>query len=307
MLDQDEPTFANWDQDEAALAARYDLQDPAVVGPSWLRPPRRSRRGTTRSARRPRRPGPAGGLRKKAASSRSIHRPLPPPHVLHHTHEVRGRPRRHRRAYDGNAPDYSDGTWALTTRCGRARRVRRRGRRRGSGCSRSAAPVGATPLALEARGLPCGAPTSPGVRRAAARRGHAAEVLDPLTDDLADPATRAVRRGLGQRRLLHVARPDLPAVLRRLAGDPARGRPGMSLKEGDGEGWSTHGHVRAPRRFVYWREEPLREVLEEAGWRVRPARPRHRHHGADLAHGPRVAQHRLTPSALILFEVKSFT
>ena len=31
MLDQDNPTFANWDQDETALAERYWEQDPAVV------------------------------------------------------------------------------------------------------------------------------------------------------------------------------------------------------------------------------------------------------------------------------------
>jgi hypothetical protein len=31
MLDEDEPQFANWDQDETALVDRYDLQDPAVV------------------------------------------------------------------------------------------------------------------------------------------------------------------------------------------------------------------------------------------------------------------------------------
>ena len=31
MLDQDDPLFANWDQDETALADRYDLQDPATV------------------------------------------------------------------------------------------------------------------------------------------------------------------------------------------------------------------------------------------------------------------------------------
>lgn len=31
MLDQDDPLFANWDQDATALAERYDLQDPAVV------------------------------------------------------------------------------------------------------------------------------------------------------------------------------------------------------------------------------------------------------------------------------------
>ena len=31
MLDEDDPLFANWDQDETAVAERYDLQDPATV------------------------------------------------------------------------------------------------------------------------------------------------------------------------------------------------------------------------------------------------------------------------------------
>ncbi|WP_232679831.1 DinB family protein [Nocardioides sp. R-C-SC26] len=31
MLEQDCPTFANWDQDATALAERYDLADPATV------------------------------------------------------------------------------------------------------------------------------------------------------------------------------------------------------------------------------------------------------------------------------------
>ena len=31
MLTEDDPLFANWDQDATALADRYDLQDPAVV------------------------------------------------------------------------------------------------------------------------------------------------------------------------------------------------------------------------------------------------------------------------------------
>ena len=42
----------------------------------------------------------------------------------------------------------------------------------------------------------------------------------------------------------------------------------VSLKEGDGEAWSTHGNVAAPRLFVFWRERPLREALEGAGWSV---------------------------------------
>lgn len=69
--------------------------------------------------------------------------------------------------------------------------------------------------------------------------------------------------------LLHVDRGDLPTVLARLA---AATRPAgplfASVKEGDGEAWSIHGSVAAPRLFTYWREEPLRAALEAAGWRV---------------------------------------
>jgi hypothetical protein len=31
MLEQDDPTFQNWDQDETALASRYDLDEPTLV------------------------------------------------------------------------------------------------------------------------------------------------------------------------------------------------------------------------------------------------------------------------------------
>jgi hypothetical protein len=31
MLDEDDPTYANWDQDVTAVEDRYDLQDPATV------------------------------------------------------------------------------------------------------------------------------------------------------------------------------------------------------------------------------------------------------------------------------------
>jgi hypothetical protein len=61
MLDQDDPLYENWDQDETAIADRYGEQDPAEVAPQllaaadqladrfdaltadqWLRPGRRS-------------------------------------------------------------------------------------------------------------------------------------------------------------------------------------------------------------------------------------------------------------------------
>ncbi len=61
MLDTDDPLYPNWDQDETAIAERYDLQEPAAVagglvsaahaladafdgveGAQWSRPGRRS-------------------------------------------------------------------------------------------------------------------------------------------------------------------------------------------------------------------------------------------------------------------------
>jgi hypothetical protein len=61
MLDEDDPEFANWDQDVTAVESRYDLADPTEVGPqlaaaaaavadvydsvsgdAWSRPGRRS-------------------------------------------------------------------------------------------------------------------------------------------------------------------------------------------------------------------------------------------------------------------------
>lgn len=95
--------------------------------------------------------------------------------------------------------------------------------------------------------------------------GFEADLLDPMVDDLGGPWDAVWSRAA----LLHVARIDLAIVLRRLH---EATRPGgclyLSLKEGDGEGWSTHGKVRGPRHFTYWREQPLRDVLAGAGWAV---------------------------------------
>jgi hypothetical protein len=101
--------------------------------------------------------------------------------------------------------------------------------------------------------------------------GHDADVVDPLTDDLDDPAApRTVYDAVwANASLLHARREDLPTVLTRLAGAT---KPGgllyASLKEGDGESWSVHGTISAPRFFTYWREEPLRRALQAAGWSV---------------------------------------
>jgi len=106
-------------------------------------------------------------------------------------------------------------------------------------------------------------------------RGVAADVVDPLSDDLDDPAAPGTPYDAvwANASLLHVARDDLGTVLRRLA-DATRpdGLLFASFKEGDGEDWSIHGRVSAPRFFTYWRESPLREAVEEAGWSVRHLR-----------------------------------
>lgn len=95
--------------------------------------------------------------------------------------------------------------------------------------------------------------------------GHQARVLDPLVDDLGTGYDGV----WAQACLLHVDRGDLSVVLTRLAGATRdRGVLYLSLKEGDGEAWSTHGAIEAPRRFTYWREPALREVLEASGWAV---------------------------------------
>jgi protein-L-isoaspartate O-methyltransferase len=101
--------------------------------------------------------------------------------------------------------------------------------------------------------------------------GHQADVVDPLHDDLSDPAAPGTPYAgvWADASLLHVDRADLPRVLSRLADAT---RPGgamfLSVKEGDGADWSLHGNVTAPRFFTYWREEPLRSALNGAGWRV---------------------------------------
>ena len=97
-------------------------------------------------------------------------------------------------------------------------------------------------------------------------QGHACDRLDPLVDDLASPdgPYDAVWANAS---LLHVARADLPTVLGRLAEVT---RPGgvlrMSLKEGDGEGWSTHGTISGPRHFTYWQAPAVEAVVRASGW-----------------------------------------
>lgn len=135
----------------------------------------------------------------------------------------------------------------------------------GSGSGRDAAALEAAGLSVRRTDI------TPAFVELMRAEGHDAEVVDPLVDDLADPVRpgRAYDGVWASASLIHVARNDLPAVATRLA-DATRtdGLLHAALKEGDGETWSTHGSVAAPRHFTFWREASLRDVLEEARWSV---------------------------------------
>lgn len=271
MLREDDPSFANWDQDETAVAEHYDLQDPDVVAvelvaeaqavaaaydavPSdaWSRRGRRSN---------------GSDFTVDTLGRYHLH------DLVHHAHDVRAATARATRAaYDADAAAYRDATLDLADAVApqRDRFVAALGGSGrvleiGSGAGRDA-------LALEGAGLSVRrTDVTPGFVDLLHAAGHRADVLDPLTDDLDDPEhPGAPYDGVwASASLLHVARADLPVVLTRLAAATrAGGVLHLAVKEGTGEGWSVHGSVRAPRRFTYWTEDDLHAVVAGAGWTV---------------------------------------
>lgn len=94
------------------------------------------------------------------------------------------------------------------------------------------------------------------------RRGHRALRLDIRTDAFGGPWDGVLANAV----LLHLTAAQLTDVVARLT---AAVRPGgvlaLTLKEGDGDGWTT-AKVDRPRYFRYWREGPIRAVLDAAGW-----------------------------------------
>ncbi|HEY0628275.1 MAG TPA: class I SAM-dependent methyltransferase [Sphingomicrobium sp.] len=128
-------------------------------------------------------------------------------------------------------------------------------------------------LALEQRGLSVRrTDVAPGFVELLRGNGFEADVLDPLTDDLADPRRPGVPYdGIWACAcLIHVAREDLIPVLGRLAAATrVGGQLHASVRDGDGEKVSFHGET-PPRRYVetYWREPALRTAVTQAGWIV---------------------------------------
>ena len=271
MLDQVDPQFPNWDQDVSAIEERYAEQDPAVVSVELMDA------AVAVADRYESVPPDAWGRRGyRSNGSEFTVESIGIYHLhdlVHHAWDVREAATRATvGAYDTHAEAYRHGTLALPAEVADAitafaAAVGPRGRvlEIGSGSGRDAA-------ALEVAGLDVRrTDISRGFVELMRSSGQQADLLDPLVDDLDDPQRPGTPYDgvWANACLLHVDRTDLPVVLARLA---AATRPGgvlgLWLKEGDGEGWSTHGFVGAPRHFVYWREPALREVLDAAGWDV---------------------------------------
>jgi SAM-dependent methyltransferase len=278
LLERDGPTFENWDQDETAVERRYAEQRPDRVAEEL-------RAAALEVADAYDTVGPGEWGRSGARSDGSAFTVLTLGRyhlhdVVHHAWDVRAAVAAATvAAYHSSAAAYAAGTRDVPASVAAEIEVfvgllgpGARVLEIGSGSGRDA-------RLLEEAGRGLGlavrrTDVTPGFVELMRADGQDADLLDPLVDDLADP-----RGGDGddgrydgvwaQASLLHVARGDLPVVLARLA---AATRPGgpllVSVKEGDGERWSVHGHVGAPRRFVLWREGPLREVVEAAGWDV---------------------------------------
>lgn len=271
MLEEVDPQFPNWDQDETAIAERYGEQDPATVAEELMEA------AVAVAERYESVPPDAWGRRGlRSNGSEFTVESLGQYHlhdIVHHAWDVRALVARATvEAYDAHAAAYSEHVAEMSdqVRAGIERFVARlspgaRVLEIGSGSGRDA-------LELEALGLEVRrTDVTPAFVERLRAGGHEADLLDPLTDDLHDPARPGTPYDAvwANASLLHVGRPDLPVVLRRLAEATAPG--GLlraALKEGDGAGWSTHGSVSAPRHFTYWRAEALRAVAQDAGWSV---------------------------------------
>ncbi|MBF4162276.1 class I SAM-dependent methyltransferase [Nocardioides acrostichi] len=272
VLAEHDPLFANWDQDAAAVEERYGEQTASVVVEElasaardvaavydeldpldddlWARPSRRSNGST---------------FTLESLARYHLH------DEVHHRWDVRAAAQRATVcAYDRSARAYAAASFEVDDAVGDAvatfaEAVGTSGRvlEIGSGGGRDARLLAEHGLTVRCTDV------SPGFVALLHEAGLEADVLDPLRDVLLETGQEPYDGVWANACLLHVARADLGTVLTRLAAATRTGGALFcSLKEGEGEAWSTHGHVAAPRRFTYWREPALREVLAAGGWRV---------------------------------------
>ena len=267
MLTEEAPAFANWDQDATAAESDYAAQDPEEVDIELI-----EAAGTVAGLYATVTDQTAGRTGTRSDGSQFTVTTLGRYHlhdVVHHLHDVGHDPTRATiRAYGDHAAEYRAGTATMSPELGAvietfARRLGADARvlEIGSGGGRDA-------LALEAAGLRVRrTDITPAFVELLRADGLEASVVDPLHDDLGAPG--GYDGVWANACLLHVDRADLPVVLHRLAAvTRVGGLLYVSVKEGDGEAWSRHGSIEAPRRFVYWRADPMAAVLAAAGWQV---------------------------------------
>lgn len=92
--------------------------------------------------------------------------------------------------------------------------------------------------------------------------GFEARLFNALTDPLAKDYDLILANAV----LLHFSRSEFQVVLSKMAGAlKPGGRFAFSLKQGEGEDWSTM-KLNAPRYFCYWQPEHLPPLLQKAGF-----------------------------------------
>ena len=270
MLTEDAPTFDSWDQDRTAVEDDYGSQNPVKVAEEVVAA---AEAVATAYEAVPDDGWPRTGARSNGdtftvdtLARYHLH------DLVHHAHDVSHVTKRITVAsYDAYAEDYRAGTQEMPDVVRQA--VERfvaaldpgaRVLEIGSGPGRDARALEAAGVAVRRTDI------TPAFVRMLRADGNSADVLDPLSDDLTDPERDTPYDGVwASASLVHARREDLPTILANLAGATRSGGVlHLALKEGDGARFSTHGHVGAPRHFTFWREEPLRAVLEEAGWVV---------------------------------------
>jgi len=96
------------------------------------------------------------------------------------------------------------------------------------------------------------------------QRGHEARVLNALTDDYGGPYSMVHADAV----LLHFTALQVEGVLGKVYDALVDGGLfSFSVKIGEGSAWSE-AKLKSPRYFTYWQEEPLRNLLETAHFRI---------------------------------------
>jgi SAM-dependent methyltransferase len=118
---------------------------------------------------------------------------------------------------------------------------------------------------LEGRGLRVSrTDVTPGFIERLRAAGHDVRLLDARSDDFGGPYDGVLADAV----LLHLSREQFVAALRTARASVVDGGVlALTLKEGDGEGWST-AKLDLPRHFTYWRAAAVSDALASTAWTV---------------------------------------